>query len=212
MFPGLPCFFLRSSASVYYTECKPKNKKQGRPRNEGRVWAWDYSKTGKVLGRRPYLLQSNWGSFWAMFGAAQWSILVWQCNTTCMTVWVCTCVYTPTQSLIHAWLCGCVHVHTPTQSLLHAWLCGCVHVYTHPHSHYYMHDCVGVYMCIHTHTVTTTCMTVWVCTCVYTHTVTNTWVPCCLVHVVELCHWIVEHLRERESRLSNESILSWCVW
>ena len=29
------------------------------------------------------------------------------------------------------------------------------------------------------------------------HTVTTTSVPCCLVHVVELCHWIVEHLRER---------------
>ena len=33
MFPGLPRF-LRSSASVYYTEHKPKNKKRGRPGNE----------------------------------------------------------------------------------------------------------------------------------------------------------------------------------
>ena len=48
LFPGLPRFFLffglrkyteaeeRSSASVYYTECKPKNKKWGRPGNEAR--------------------------------------------------------------------------------------------------------------------------------------------------------------------------------
>jgi len=33
MRPGLPRF-LRSSASVYYTERKPKNKKRGRPGNE----------------------------------------------------------------------------------------------------------------------------------------------------------------------------------
>ena len=38
------------------------------------------------------------------------------------------------------------------------------------------HDSVGVYTCIHSHTVTAI------------------WVPCCLVRV---CHWIVEHLRER---------------
>ena len=36
-FPGLPRFS-RSSASVYYTERKPKNKKRGRPGNEARVW------------------------------------------------------------------------------------------------------------------------------------------------------------------------------
>ena len=33
MFPGLPRF-LRSSASMYYTEHKSKNKKRGRPGNE----------------------------------------------------------------------------------------------------------------------------------------------------------------------------------
>ena len=40
-FPGLPGFFVLRfafsiirSASVYYTECKPKNKKRGRPGNE----------------------------------------------------------------------------------------------------------------------------------------------------------------------------------
>ena len=38
-FPGLPRFcslvcVLRSSASMYYTERKPKNKKRGRPGNE----------------------------------------------------------------------------------------------------------------------------------------------------------------------------------
>ena len=35
IFPGLPRFS-RSSASVYYTERKPKNKKRGRPGNETR--------------------------------------------------------------------------------------------------------------------------------------------------------------------------------
>jgi len=35
MRPGLPRFS-RSSASVYYTERKPKNKKRGRPGNEAR--------------------------------------------------------------------------------------------------------------------------------------------------------------------------------
>ena len=35
MRPGLPRFS-RSSASVYSTECKPKNKKRGRPGNEAR--------------------------------------------------------------------------------------------------------------------------------------------------------------------------------
>ena len=44
MRPGLPRFS-RSSASVYYTECKPKNKKQGRPGNEANIpplftWFW----------------------------------------------------------------------------------------------------------------------------------------------------------------------------
>ena len=43
-FPGLPCFLffglcsVVSSASVYYTEHKPKNKKWGKPGNEAR---WD---------------------------------------------------------------------------------------------------------------------------------------------------------------------------
>ena len=37
-------------------------------------------------------------------------------------------------------------------------------------------------------------MTVWACTHVYTVTITG--VPCCVVHMVELSHWIVEHLRE----------------
>ena len=33
MRPGLPCFW-HSSASMYYTECKPMNKKRGRPGNK----------------------------------------------------------------------------------------------------------------------------------------------------------------------------------
>ena len=37
MFPGLPRFS-RSSASVYYTERKPKNKKRGRPGNDANPW------------------------------------------------------------------------------------------------------------------------------------------------------------------------------
>ena len=36
MKPGLPRFS-RSSASVYYTERKPKNKKRGRPGNEATI-------------------------------------------------------------------------------------------------------------------------------------------------------------------------------
>ena len=38
-------------------------------------------------------------------------------------------------------------------------------------------------------------------------TVTTTQVPCCLVDVVELCHWTVEHLRGK-SGISNDTILS----
>ena len=54
----------------------------------------------------------------------------------------------------------------------------------------------------------------WQCGCVqciHSHTVTTTWVPCCLVDVVELCHWIVEHLSKREMNCMNwvmETILS----
>ena len=40
VFPGLPRFS-RSSASVYYTERKPKNKKRGRPGNEATASAWN---------------------------------------------------------------------------------------------------------------------------------------------------------------------------
>ena len=39
LFPGLPRFS-RSSASVYYTERKPKNKKRGRPGNEANIMPW----------------------------------------------------------------------------------------------------------------------------------------------------------------------------
>ena len=37
--------------------------------------------------------------------------------------------------------------------------------------------------------------------------VTTTQVPCCLVDVVKLCHWAVEHLRGK-SGISNDTILS----
>ena len=39
MSPGLPRFS-RSSASVYYNERKPKNKKRARPGNEARHYPW----------------------------------------------------------------------------------------------------------------------------------------------------------------------------
>ena len=50
MFPGLPRFS-RSSASVYYTEWKPKNKKWGRPGNEASISA---------LVRKPIRAQGWW--------------------------------------------------------------------------------------------------------------------------------------------------------
>ena len=38
-------------------------------------------------------------------------------------------------------------------------------------------------------------------------TVTTTCIPCCLVCVVKLCHWAVEHLQGK-SGISNDTILS----
>ena len=53
-FPGLPRFLffgLRSHASVYYIERKPKNKKRGRPGNEAMNEVHErYILHGKELG------------------------------------------------------------------------------------------------------------------------------------------------------------------
>ena len=51
LFPGLPRFFaLQFSASMYYTERKPKNKKRGRPGNEASVQLLIYEKLSTLAG------------------------------------------------------------------------------------------------------------------------------------------------------------------
>ena len=77
--------FRRSSASVYYTERKSKNKKRGRPGNKAKDWQWDLESLPAT-----YLDIMHQWSHSLLYTQLLCTLSIYTTSCTCLTIEVCT--------------------------------------------------------------------------------------------------------------------------
>ena len=103
-------------------------------------------------------------------------ILHVQHTYTCISTYVCKCVYASIHTHTFPHTCTymplCVHtyyMHTCTQ-----WICNHIHVHAHAHAHTYMYTRACIYTCTHT--------------CIHTSRIRDICWLICILHNVCLCN------------------------